>query len=363
VFKFAKLTIVVIIISFYTAFALFMAVFSLWSLHQQLDNFQVARIDYSAISNREETAKYFNILNGKSVKSADDAVFSPLAVIIDNNPLARGQYGLERADLVIELPVEGGITRFLVFFQPQQMITKIGPVRSARPYFIDFAQGLRAILAHSGGSPVALARLQRAQNIINIDEIGPQGRYFWRDPNLPPPHNLFTSVDLLNRAALSSQPTRDIKYDKIAWQWGTANRDAEIGFKPDSAENKSSSITIDYSTYGYQVEYKYDEDKKNYQRYQAGKIHQTGEGDEIRLDNILIAFMIVRVLDNEGRLELSAIGQGKAVICKLGKCQEGIWKKPSAGQRIKFYADDKEAVLLPGKTWINIVPRGRRVKY
>ena len=101
---------------------------------------------------------------GKSARILDGVYLSdgesekyPVAVMIDNKYEARPWSGLSYAGLVFEAPVEGGITRFLAVYSSSREIKKIGPVRSIRPYYLDWASGYGALMAHIGGSPAALA--------------------------------------------------------------------------------------------------------------------------------------------------------------------------------------------------------------
>lgn len=336
---------VLVIVSIYATAMLFMAVFNLFKLHKELDEFKVADIDYSVLKNidkKESTC--FKLFKGQA----------PIAVIIDNGIGAGKPFGLSQADLVIEAPVEGGITRFLAFFDPQKLVEKIGPVRSARPYFVDFAEGWQAVFAHSGGSPEVLTELKSAKhNLIDIDEIGPDGRYFWRDRNLQAPHNLFTSIDLLNK---TGKKTTDNQ---------TENSNC-IEAKPSQeslAADNPRNLAIDYSIRSYKAEYRYDKEKQGYVRYQGGKEFITAENNQILIDNALVAFMDVKVIDGEGRLKIRTIGEGRAVVCQLGNCADGEWSRPDRDQIIKFYVDNQEVKLMPGKTWLNVVPLGRKAEY
>ncbi|MEK9166060.1 MAG: DUF3048 domain-containing protein [Patescibacteria group bacterium] len=338
-----------VIVSIYAAAMLFMAVFNLVKLNKELDEFKVAYIDYSVLKNVDKEPACFNLLNGQD---------APIAVIIDNGIGAGMPYGLSQADLVIEAPAEGGVTRFLAFFDQQKLIDKIGPVRSVRPYFIDFAESYGAVLAHAGGSPEALAELSKAgdYNLIDIDEIGPDGHYFWRDPNLSAPHNLFTSRNLLNQAYKNTAYT----YNRIESSDCTEAKPFQEKLNLSDPDN----VAIDYSIISYEIEYKYDKEKQGYVRYQGGKEFIAAENNQILIDNVLIAFMEVKVADSEGRLKIRTIGEGGAVICNLGQCKDGKWRLPALDKRIRFYyGDESEARLRPGKTWINIVPVGRRVEY
>jgi len=363
--KFDKITAIFIVVFTYAITAFFLAVFNLSSLFNEIKFSNIA-VDFNRLSEQTSQDYFFNILNGQKELTKKQAVFTPFAVIVDNSYFASRPLGLDKADLVIELPVEGAITRFLAFFNPEIKVSKIGPVRSARPYFIDLVTGIKGLLAHSGGSPQALTRLNKENNLIDIDEIGPAGIYFWRDNRFTAPHNLFTSTSLLSKAFKNTVFNWQAPdYQKISWSFlDFDNNDNNIDALIPNLEIQHPKILIDYSTDLYQVKYQYQPEKKYYLRYQGGQLDQTYIGKNLVANNVLIAMVPIKVLDSEGRLQINFISQGRAVVCKLGVCQQGFWEKLGPDQRIQFLDQDQKIIkLVPGKTWINIVPNGRKVEY
>lgn len=361
--------------SIYTAIVFAIAVFNLQELSKETRD--SARAPFTIVYRKPpKIERYFNILNGERSINKDDAVVLTRAVVIDNDTNARPQSGLDRALIIIEFPVEGGVTRFVALFNPFTDIPIIGPIRSIRPYFLDFVQDTRVLVAHSGGSPQALTYARALRDTIaDLDEIGSQGKYFWRDRVLPGPHNLFTSSALLTKAfddggVIAPQKPR---YEDIAWKW-QEERDGEDAQNQSAAKARDQgakeekndlphgrSILIDYSTNSYEAKFLYDDSIQRYVRYLAGKKHITRDGDALTADNVLISFMEVSVLDNEGRLAIGTIGNGNGFVCGRAVCREGVWKKPSARDRIRFFIGEKEAELYPGVTWLEIVPIGRTV--
>lgn len=357
----------VISIALYAAFMVFVAAFFLWGLKRQATELSFAAIVYTALPQREEEPAYFNILDGASARNAAEALVVAFGVIIDNHPRSHPQEGIDKAALVFEVPVEGGATRFLALFNPAITVAKIGPVRSARPYFVDIARPLASLLAHAGGSKEALAILtENNAKLIDIDEIGPSGVYFWRDKGGFSPHNLFTNSELLIRALRTRPPElqKEDAYARLAWDWHRNYEDSRVRLQaPDMLKNvqKATHVTIDYSTFAYQVEYAYKEETHQYERMQAGKAHLTGQGSPIRIDNLIIAYVAVDVIDSEGRLKIDLVGSGNALSCMQGYCQESKWQKESSDDRFKFFVNDMLIKFMPGHTWIHLVPLGRSV--
>lgn len=287
-------------------------------------------------------------IDGYPVPAGEENLF-PAAVVIDNHPDGRPAFGLAKANLVYEAEAEGGITRYLAFFASGGDIEKIGPVRSARPYFVDWVKEISALFVHCGGSPEALAKAYK-ENIFDFNEFY-QGSYFWRDGARPGPYNVFTSSANLGKY-LESKNLIEGKF--LSWQFkeeapsGTASRDIEIGFKPPD----------------FVVRWKYDKIDNEYIRYLAGEIQLDGQDNsEIRVKNIIIQYEEAKILDKELRLKIETLGSGKAVICLDGGCQEGEWQKSSSAARTRYYISGEEAKFNPGKIWIEVVRPELEINY
>ncbi|HHV71157.1 MAG TPA: DUF3048 domain-containing protein [Clostridia bacterium] len=268
----------------------------------------------------------------------------PLIVTIENHPAARPQFGLEQACLVYEFLAEGNITRFLAVYLHQEP-DKIGPIRSARPYFLDKAMELDAIYAHCGQSPQAELEIPKFK-IRSINEIGGAGIYFWRDNTKRAPHNLYSSVEKLRQYA-----------EKKGWEKKTEPKG--FNFAPDVQinDNTINKVIIDYPG-SYEVTYNYDPETGVFLRNMEGKPHLAGESNrQLTAQNIAVLYANkTRVIDNEGRLEIDLLGEGKAVFFIGNQMVEGKWKKDSRSTPTYFYDQDgKEITFKTGQTWIQVV--------
>jgi len=294
------------------------------------------------------------LIDGAWVEPGQENLY-PIALMIDNLPEARPAVGLSKANLVYEAEAEGGITRYLAIFAGGQDLKKIGPVRSVRPYFLDWAEELGAVIAHCGGSPEALARIIK-EDVYDLNEFY-QGHHFWRDQSRLAPHNIFTSTQLLN-AYSEEKIKKEASY--FSWKF----KDPAENIKADEVED--SNIKIGYYSpvmeEGFAVEWKYDIINNKYIRYLAGDIHETAEGEIITAENIIIQYMAAEVIDNALRLKMETIGGGEAVICLDGKCQKGEWKKESKFSRTRYYYENgQETEFNAGQTWIEAVRPEREV--
>jgi len=287
-------------------------------------------------------------IDGVFVKKGEENLY-PLSVVIDNHVKARPPAGLSEASLVYEAEAEGNITRYLAVFANGENIERIGPVRSARPYFIDFAKEFSALFVHCGGSPEALVKISK-DNIFGLNEFY-NSSYFWRDKNRPAPHNVFTSIELLNKYIKNYESGKF-----LSWK-----------FKDEKLPNNDElnrEITINFKYPDFIVKWKYDIINNEYLRYLSGAIHKDEAGKEIKVKNIIVQESKTEVLDEELRLKIETTGQGDAIVCLDGFCRPAQWRKDNPSSRTRYYYEDNhEVVFNVGKTWIEIVRPELEIEY
>ncbi|PTQ55304.1 MAG: hypothetical protein BSOLF_2465 [Candidatus Carbobacillus altaicus] len=266
-------------------------------------------------------------------------------VMVENSPAARPQSGLDQADIVYEVLVEGGITRFAAFYQSKVPDT-IGPVRSIRPYFLELGQGYDAIMAHAGGSTEAL-KIIAAQGLPSLNAVndGAADPYFWRSNLRKAPHNLYTDLDHLFAM---------IEKKKYRTQSVPPTFHFLDGAPPVGGD-RAQSVEIPYNA-NYKVVYKYDEGSKRYDRY-IGKTPHTDltTGETLYTTNVVVLFAKHRVLDKEGRLAVNVTTGGKGYLFMQGKAYAVHWENVQGILRL-FYDNGAEVAYTPGTTWIEIVP-------
>lgn len=276
----------------------------------------------------------------------------PFSVMVENSPEARPLSGIAHASLVFEAPVEGGITRLLAVFDPSRDVSQIGPVRSARPYYLDWAQELDAVYAHVGGSPDALDLLKKS-NIHNLDEFF-NGNNFWRSSDRVAPHNTYTSITLLtqvlNDRLWNSEPRT------TSWMF------ADVATSTPQDATSATLITVPFSSVGYEVVWKWNADTKMYDRRIGGSVAKDLDGAVERAKNIAVVYVGTKVLDDKGRLSMTSIGKGKAIIFEDGLQIPAEWRKSTSKDRLRFYDSlGNEIVWRPGTTWVEVVPKENTV--
>ncbi|WP_161823235.1 DUF3048 domain-containing protein [Sporotomaculum syntrophicum] len=274
----------------------------------------------------------------------------PIAVTIDNSSSARPQSGLDQADLVYEVPVEGGVTRYLaVFFH--EGTKNIGPIRSARPYLIELAREWDAIYIHCGQSPQAQTYFAENQ-IAHINEMfHPTG--FWRDKSRQAPFNLYTDINSLWQ-----------EITKLGWDNKGALADYPLRGAGDQLSGQvAEKLTIIYP-YG-RVGYQYDAPTNTYLRFLNDRPYlDLNSSMQLSAVNILIQQVSMWAFDSEGRLEVNLLGQGKAWLFSNGQVQEATWRKNSNTSRTRFYDQTGvELSMTKGTTWIQLISEQMQFNY
>lgn len=267
-------------------------------------------------------------------------------VMIDNHPDARPQSGLAQASLVYEIPVEGGLTRFMAVFDASSTVDQIGPVRSARLYFEELADGLEAVYAHVGGSPEALDQAKTWKGFRDLNEFY-NGGYFWRSKSRAAPHNVYTKVDLLRDA-----------FVKKAWENGSF---VPWKYVPDAfATTTQKGMSLPSISYPAElpIRWTFDPSTGSYERTDGKTLKKDLDGTVIEAKNVVILETEGSVIDDYGRLKIRTTGKGQATVYRDGKEFHGVWKRVQ-GEHLRFETiDGADLLFRPGPTWIQVVLPG-----
>ena len=308
---------------------------------------EVSESQDDEILTAEVEQKSIQIFNGKD---------RPIAVMIDNHNQAWPQAGLNQAYLVYEIIVEGGETRLMALFKGVN-VDKIGPVRSSRHYFLDYAMENDAIYAHFGWSPQAESDIKK-YSINNLNGITESETTFWRVKDKSAPHNAVTSTEAILKAAKAK------KYKT------TSTKESVLNYVTDEVELKdgqgATTVTIPHSTLQ-KVKYEYDEENKVYKRYARNKAQTDWDtGNSVTTKNIIITFCDNYELDdgeNKGRQELKNIGTFDGYYITNGKAIKIKCIKEARNLQTR-YEDLKgnEIDVNDGNTWINICPTNADVQ-
>jgi len=304
----------------------------------------------------------------------------PIGVMIDNHTGAWPQANLNKAYLVYEIVVEGGETRLMALFKGKDL-EKIGPVRSSRHYFLDYALENDAIYVHHGWSPQAESDISTLR-VNNINGITESSKDFWRVKDKSQPHNMFTStasiLKIAERREYETTCTKESVLNYVAYEFDLSDKykvkapkteivettEESTENVPDEVEGTiaitATNVTIPHSKLQ-TVKYEYNEETKTYTRYARKKI-QTDyiTGEPVTTKNIIITMCdnyTLKDSENKGRQGLKNIGtfdgyyitNGKAIPIKCTK---------TAREEQTVYKDleGNEIDVNDGNTFINICP-------
>lgn len=295
----------------------------------------------------------------KKVSIVDEKTKSrPFAVMINNAPAARPlQSGLQDAYIIYEIIVEGGLTRYLALFL-DQTTSRIGSVRSARHYFLDYALENDAIYVHHGQSPQAQSDFSK----LGIDRIvADNTKTGWRDKtlNVASEHTLFTSIEKLTNGIKNKRTER--KNDLLL------NYSAEdIDLSKITNSQVANNVSVKYSE-SVTSTYEYDAENQVYKRSVNGKAHKDYVTKEQYTFKNIIAYSVENYNINDGsgkgRQEIENIGSGSGYYISNGYATKITWsKKDRSSQTVYKYASGEEIKVNDGNTFIQIYPKGKSIE-
>lgn len=282
-----------------------------------------------------------------------DSKTRPIAIMVDNELGAWPQVGLKDAYLIYEIIVEGGISRMLVLYKDADTL-KIGPVRSARHYFLDYALENDAIFAHFGLSPQA-ERDIKLFSVNNLSGTQADGNSFWRDTSIKGWQNVFAKISALTARATTK------KYRMTSEAAPLLNYSIdELDHSIDLDTKIANNIRIDYSRSHY-VTYEYDLETKSYKRFMRGKAHVDREtGEQYTFKNIIV-YKVKNYPLNDGsgknRQGLNNVGQGEGYYITNGIAIPITWEKTTRKTKTIYKRlDGEELKVNDGNTFIQIQP-------
>ncbi len=307
----------------------------------------------SAQNATDPSCEHRRVLDGTCVNAGEEQ--PPIVgVMIENHVDARPQAGLADATVVYEAPVEANITRFLALYPITADVAKIGPVRSARPYYLDWlAEYGDALYMHVGGSPDALAKID-AFDVFDINEMT-RGWYFWRSDDRSAPHNTYTSRTLWNKAWSDYRSSSSTPASYNGWAFTTSTTRC--------TEACVDQFKVSFAPPSYEAEWRYASSTGRYERYQAGRSQRDENGRGIFADTVIVQHTNITVLDEIGRRGIQTAGSGSATVFHDGYEIEGSWEKRSRTGRTRWLdASGNEIPLHAGTIWIEVVGADTSVK-
>ncbi len=278
----------------------------------------------------------------------------PYAVMIDNVKAARPQYGLSKAYMVYEIIVEGGLTRMMAVFKDVD-VDQIGPVRSSRHYFLDYAMENDAIYVHYGWSPNAQADIS-SFHINNLNGLENPAKMFWRNSKLhKAPHNAYTSTKNIQAAAEKKgygQTSDDYMILNYSYD------EFDLSTKYTETTSSANEVKMVYSK-SVNTSYNYDAESKLYKKFENGVEHKDAATDmQLSAKNILILEGIRNYnIDSYGRQNIENVGSGTGYYLTNGQSIKIKWEKESRKSKT-IYKDENGKILKvnDGNTFVHLIP-------
>lgn len=311
-----------------------------------------------------EIPENVNPLTGVADLSDEAIGARPIAIMVENSPAARPQWGITTPDIVVEGVAEGGITRMMwIYADINKIPEKVGPVRSARHDFVELASGLNAIFVHWGASDGKSVGFQlgyqaiRNLGINNIDGKKYEGSYFFRDTTRSTSieHRGITTQTAIKKAisklGYSTKATTD--------NWQPFDVNAIMQSITPSNTTNCSQISVTFST-GFTHTFKYDTMSNKYYNYLNSTLMTDGNnGNAMAVENVIVLYVPVTTLNTgAGHKEWNwEATNGTGYYVSNGVGQEITWSKAGKSQPLKIKdANNKELVINQGQSWIGVVP-------
>lgn len=296
-------------------------------------------------SKEPEKVKPTSPYTGEEIANPEELI--PFVAIVENSKAARPQSGLNKADIVFETLAEGGIPRFIALYY-SKAAEVIGPIRSARPYFVNIAEGFNLPLAHCGGSAEAISMINEV-GLKTMNEFH-NGSYYWRDSSRKAPHNLYTSSEklksLIEKKNYISKATSSLSFD-------------DDYFKNPSLPT-AEEVSITFSG-GYTTSYLYSHGK--YIKSISGDTAKDREnGEEVAAVNLVIQKTDMSLKENGVHLDIKLFGEGEGFLISEGRYQKIIWRRESSSEDTVLYDEKGNTVPLSvGNTWWHIVDKNSKI--
>ena len=312
-----------------------------------LDSIESNSENISEITQKEDTFKY-PFTGIKTNENPQDK--TPYIVVVENSKASRPQSGLSFADIVYETSAEGGIPRFIAIYH-SNTASKIGPVRSVRPYFLTISKEYALPIAHCGGSKEALNEVKKDSSIMSINEMT-NGKYYYRDNNRKAPHNLYTSSEKILQAI------KDKKYNLKAES--SLKFDNEFFNNNDLKE--ALNITIKPNNV-YETSYTFEDG--TYTKLMDGEIAKDAiTNSPLTFTNIVVQKTDITLQTDNSHLNIDLVSSGEGYIFSNGKVIEMKWSKDSQYDDTKLYDLDGNPISLSeGNTIWNIVDSQSIITY
>jgi len=295
-------------------------------------------------------------MTGEYVKPAVENS-RPFAIMINNLEYAfRHQKGTSKADIIYEALAEGGITRMLAIYQNVKDVKKIGSVRSARHYYVQFAYEWDAVFCHFGHTHYATSKIEKlgVENLSGLSGYG--SSVYARTNKVVAPHNVYTTGKKLVKGAKKLGYSVKKNEGEAAEHFTFYEEDTDL-----SSDKAAKNIKLPFSYYS-TCQLKYNSKKKTYYKYEYKKKHMdTQYKTQLNFKNVIIQLVKESNIDHNGYQTMELTNDsGKGYYFTNGKYQKITWEREESSNTMTYYDANGEVLTVnPGKTYIAVFPKNR----
>lgn len=268
----------------------------------------------------------------------------PIAFMVNNVGAARPQSGLDKAKFIYQLMTEGRTTRLLLLTDEEEGV--VGPVRSARPAFLDLVAQYQAFYAYAGNY-VVIEDSPHVNTIRILDALKNHYGIYYRTSHRKAPHNLYTKLEDAYKRAEGS-------YGSITPPEPVPGPRAYLEFQlPPGGEEVSE---LDYNYTALKEAFKFDGDRNCYYKYNDGTVlNDEQSGEKLEIANIIVLHRPHSLMPNGVHVKINWVDKAEAAYLTGGRKYDIHWEKDSRTAPMNFYLAGEELILNPGLTWVIVV--------
>jgi hypothetical protein len=303
----------------------------------------------------QKIEKILNPLTGLELVSKKKDI-RPIAIMINNINKAQPTLGTSMADIIYEIPVEGGITRLMAIYQDPQKEKVIGSIRSARPYYIDIAKGHDAIYVHIGGSSDA-DRILKSDTIDHFN-LGSFSNMMWRDQNrranLGFEHSAVTSGQKLVDGIIRNGTRFQIDKNKVSFQAFDNNSQVLNG-------KDTKELAVKFSGYK-NTSFNYNEEKGNYLVSQFNEKQMDGQYNcQVERKNVVVLKTKIHDINGSGLKDVE-LKKGQGIYMGGGKSIDINWKKSKEGASFEYSTKEgQDLLMIPGNIYVCVASESSEI--
>lgn len=299
-----------------------------------------------------------NALTGEELLTEEAEFYRPVAVMINNIKPALPQRGISKADVIYEMPVEGGVTRLMALYSDYKNLPEIGSVRSSRHDYIELVKPLDALYIHIGYSDFAKTAIEK-ENIKSLNGLQYASTAFYKDEKRAQTrsseHCWFTTAELAAKGIEKLQVDMTVDAPVSLFEFAKPNEDVSPDLLTPTDANEVSLT----SSPGVKVSFTYDAALKKYSKTQYGEAHiDETTGEPISVKNIFLMYTDVSMMADNYHREVD-LSKGTGYYISNGKAAPVTFKKTDVSSLIEVFDSSGEALKVnAGNSYFGIIPNG-----